>query len=331
MTLQRLLTARAGMDDPLPERDTDAPADDGDGSDEKYQDGHAGEPLADVIPLTRRELRARASGKPARQPLVTHLPRVGIVAALGVATIVTPVVGLGAVDASQTSDATAAVSGTGEPSRAAQALALAPTVSADFSVIPVEDATPLGQPPASMVSALGRVLTADQLAAMRAMGERASRAQQRAALPGCSGKVAETDAANGRLDTDDLCEIWVDGKLLRGDAALALARLNAEFVDEFGKDMCVTGAYRSYSEQVAVRARKPGLAAKPGTSQHGWGLAVDLCSSEAKSGSARYAWMRENAPDFGWDNPDWARQGGSGAFEPWHWEYVAGQDEKDVS
>jgi LAS superfamily LD-carboxypeptidase LdcB len=99
-------------------------------------------------------------------------------------------------------------------------------------------------------------------------------------------------------------------------------------VTEFGDDLCVTDAYRSYSEQVSVRWRKPGLAARPGTSQHGWGLAVDLCSSEAKDGTARHRWMRENAPDFGWDNPDWARSGGRGPFEPWHWEYVAGQDDQ---
>ncbi len=279
------------------------------------------------LPLTRRELRARAARKAPRPTLVTHLPRVGIVAALGVATIVTPVVGLGAVDASRTADASAAVSGAtdNQPSRAAQVLASAPTVSSDFSVIPVKEPVPVVDPPASMVSTVGQVLSEAELAAMRTQAEEASRAQERAALPGCNGKVTDPGAANGRLDRDDLCEIWVDGRLLRADAALALARLNAEFATKFGDDLCVTDAYRSYSEQVSVRWRKPGLAARPGTSQHGWGLAVDLCDGEAGSGTARHEWMRENAPDFGWDNPDWARKGGSGPYEPWHWEYVAGE------
>ncbi len=284
---------------------------------------------ADDLPLTRRELRARTTRKPQRTTLVTHLPRVGIVAALGVATIVTPVVGLSAVDASQTADAATAMSATSSaaPSRAAQVLAAAPTVSADFSVIPVKEPVPVVDPPASMVSTVGQVLTADELAAIRTQAEQASRNQERAALPGCDGKVSDPGAANGRLDTDDLCEIWVDGRLLRADAALALARLNAEFATKFGEDLCVTDAYRSYSAQVSVRWRKPGLAARPGTSQHGWALAVDLCEGEASPSGARHDWMRENAPDFGWDNPEWARRGGSGPFEPWHWEYVAGQDE----
>jgi D-alanyl-D-alanine carboxypeptidase len=38
-----------------------------------------------------------------------------------------------------------------------------------------------------------------------------------------------------------------------------------------------------------------------------------------------YAWLLENAPAFGWDNPAWARKGGSGPYEPWHFEYVARQ------
>ena len=28
--------------------------------------------------------------------------------------------------------------------------------------------------------------------------------------------------------------------------------------------------------------------------------------------------MLDHGPDYGWDNPDWAR----GGFEPWHWEFT---------
>ena len=68
---------------------------------------------------------------------------------------------------------------------------------------------------------------------------------------------------------------------------------------------------------------KPGLAATPGSSNHGWGLAIDLCGAETNS-SAAMGWLAENGPAYGWANPDWARRGGSGAYEPWHWEYVPG-------
>jgi D-alanyl-D-alanine carboxypeptidase len=69
---------------------------------------------------------------------------------------------------------------------------------------------------------------------------------------------------------------------------------------------------------VSTKAAKGYLAARPGTSNHGWGLAADL--GVGGYASADYAWMRANAPAFGWDNPGWARPGGTKA-EPWHWEF----------
>jgi LAS superfamily LD-carboxypeptidase LdcB len=86
----------------------------------------------------------------------------------------------------------------------------------------------------------------------------------------------------------------------------------------------LTDSYRDYASQVSVRARKPALAARPGTSQHGWGLAVDLAGG-VEAADEHWAWLRDNAPAYGWDNPEWAREGGDGPYEPWHWEYVAGQ------
>ena len=44
----------------------------------------------------------------------------------------------------------------------------------------------------------------------------------------------------------------------------------------FGTNICVTDSYRSYTEQVRVFRQRPSLAAVPGTSNHGWGLALDL-------------------------------------------------------
>ncbi|QGG97136.1 hypothetical protein GH723_14760 [Actinomarinicola tropica] len=55
-----------------------------------------------------------------------------------------------------------------------------------------------------------------------------------------------------------------------------------------------------------------GLAATPGTSNHGWGLSVDLDLNPASE-----AWMKANAPRFGFveDVPR----------EPWHWTYRPAQ------
>ena len=66
---------------------------------------------------------------------------------------------------------------------------------------------------------------------------------------------------------------------------------------------------------------KPALAAVPGTSNHGWGLAVDLCGGIEHYGTAQYTWMMANAGRFGFLHPDWADPG-NGREEPWHWEYA---------
>ena len=66
--------------------------------------------------------------------------------------------------------------------------------------------------------------------------------------------------------------------------------------------------------------RKPALAACPGTSNHGWALAVDLCGGINVAGSPQWTWMTANAGRFGFVQPDWARPGAEKP-EPWHWEY----------
>ena len=85
--------------------------------------------------------------------------------------------------------------------------------------------------------------------------------------------------------------------------------------------MCVSDSYRTFAAQVRLYGVKPALAAVPGTSNHGWGLAVDLCGGLRSFGTAQYAWMAANAPRFGWSNPPWAAQG-QGREEPWHWEFT---------
>jgi len=93
----------------------------------------------------------------------------------------------------------------------------------------------------------------------------------------------------------------------------------AAFRARFGKPLGITDSYRTFLEQVAVKVAKPTLAATPGKSNHGWGTALDLSSGVNSFSSAEHAWMRANAPRFGWNLPAWARQGGSKP-EAWHWE-----------
>ena len=64
---------------------------------------------------------------------------------------------------------------------------------------------------------------------------------------------------------------------LRCDAAASYAALADAFAAAFGPPLCITDSYRSFAAQVAAFRAKPRLAAVPGTSNHGWALAVDLC------------------------------------------------------
>jgi tetratricopeptide (TPR) repeat protein len=126
---------------------------------------------------------------------------------------------------------------------------------------------------------------------------------------------------NGRLPLALLCPVsGAPGKYLRADAAYAFDRLSSAYAQVFGAPICVTSAYRSFEDQVRVYAERPGFAARPGTSNHGWGTAADLCGGIDSFSSRTHAWMLANAPLFGWYHPSWAEPTGS-LPEPWHWEF----------
>lgn len=144
-------------------------------------------------------------------------------------------------------------------------------------------------------------------------------------LPGCDGEAHDLRRySNGRLPDHVLCELPGDSdEKLRADAAVAFARLAAAYQRDFKRPLCVTDGYRTYGEQRWLRANKPRLAARPGTSEHGWGLALDLACGVQSFRTSQHAWVARNAGRFGWELPQWAARGGSKP-EPWHWEYVAG-------
>ena len=117
---------------------------------------------------------------------------------------------------------------------------------------------------------------------------------------------------NGRLPDEALTPIGVGSHRLAAPAASAFTKLSAA-AEADGVTIGVTDSYRSYDAQVDVANRKGlysqgGLAAKPGTSDHGLGLALDLdLDTNALS------WMRANAGRFGFveDTPR----------ESWHWKF----------
>jgi hypothetical protein len=139
--------------------------------------------------------------------------------------------------------------------------------------------------------------------------------------PSYDGARAWGGYPNGLIPPSAMCPLGPAGHSLRCDAAAAYRAMSAAFASSFGSPICITDSYRTYSAQVRLYGEKPALAAVPGTSNHGWGLAVDLCGGIERFGTAQYAWMTANAGRFGFLHPNWADPG-KGREEPWHWEYA---------
>ncbi|ACZ23439.1 D-alanyl-D-alanine carboxypeptidase [Sanguibacter keddieii DSM 10542] len=117
---------------------------------------------------------------------------------------------------------------------------------------------------------------------------------------------------NGNVPREALATVGQTGHRLWAPAATALEQVIADAAKD-GVTIGVTDSYRSYDAQVDVAERKGlytegGLAAQPGTSPHGWGIAADLDLD-----AAGQAWMRANGGRYGFveDTPR----------EPWHWVY----------
>lgn len=129
------------------------------------------------------------------------------------------------------------------------------------------------------------------------------------------GKGIPTDLAaygNGKIPKTALAEVGGTGHRLWAPAAEHLTKLIADAKRD-GVTIGITDSYRSYDEQVDLARRKGlysqgGLAAKPGTSEHGWGMAADL-DLNAKA----LSWMRANAEKYGFDE--------NVPRESWHWAF----------
>jgi cell wall-associated NlpC family hydrolase len=120
---------------------------------------------------------------------------------------------------------------------------------------------------------------------------------------------------NGLIPPSAMCPLGAASHTLRCDAAAAYRAMSAAFAGAFGTPICITDSYRTYAAQVWLYGQKQVLAAVPGTSNHGWGLAVDLCGGIEAFGTRQYSWMKANSGRFGFLHPDWAEPG-NGREEP---------------
>jgi hypothetical protein len=129
---------------------------------------------------------------------------------------------------------------------------------------------------------------------------------------------------NGRLPDSSLVSIGEGRHRLHPAAAQAYMKMK-EAAEADGIKWTVTDSYRTYEQQVKLAQEKGlysqgGLAARPGTSNHGWGLAVDLGGGANRQGTKENEWLRQNAARFGFRTI---------AREPWHWEYTGGGEQSN--
>lgn len=172
-----------------------------------------------------------------------------------------------------------------------------------------------------------------------------------------------TNASNGKLHPDQLVDVDFPGRgggQLHFQASRAWAAFSNHCQKETGVTLTVTSvadAYRNYDRQLATFTTRyepisygtylitgsskrkifaygsakywrlrPGLAiaATPGTSNHGLGLALDVCELRADgsvigiAGSKAWNWVRENAVMYGFS---WEVQS-----EPWHLRLFTGDN-----
>ena len=137
------------------------------------------------------------------------------------------------------------------------------------------------------------------------------------------------DGSNGKLPPSALTAIsWAKDPhgtpyYLRTAAAAALERLDQAFRSAFGHHLDLDLTYRDYDTQVAMRAALGTVAAVPGTSTHGTGLALDVPELPCQYGweTPQRNWLVTHGPSYGWTSPAWAHQDGSNP-EYWHFDYV---------
>ena len=131
--------------------------------------------------------------------------------------------------------------------------------------------------------------------------------------------------SNGKIPRNELAEIVpadfdkdLDGPaLLHPEAAWNYQRMR-DAAKAAGVNLEISYSYRTFEKQQAkfeIFRAGGNLAATPGTSNHGWGLAVDL-NIDLKS-DPRFTWLTSNASRFGFHNDD-------APSEPWHWDYEGG-------
>lgn len=129
----------------------------------------------------------------------------------------------------------------------------------------------------------------------------------------------------------------LDGYLMRSVTASHMQQM-MQAAAAAGLPFGLTSAYRSYNDQVATynnwvqvngsTASADTVSARPGYSEHQTGLAADLdtggCVLECFGNTGQYAWLKQNAANYGFIERYPSGLTGVTGYspEPWHWRYV---------
>lgn len=150
---------------------------------------------------------------------------------------------------------------------------------------------------------------------------------------------------------DAMREAEVKGQVrtLRQEAAAALEEMYAACQAEGGLTLTSISGYRSYSKQSTIysnklervggsKAKADEYVARPGTSEHQLGLAMDVGQKGKSNLSAAFAktgggkWIRENCWKYGFIlryDEGWEDVTGY-QYEPWHIRYVGKEAAKAI-
>lgn len=134
---------------------------------------------------------------------------------------------------------------------------------------------------------------------------------------------------------------------MRDEAATALEEMFAD-AKKAGKPLSVVSGYRSYSKQSTIYSRKvkntgseakaDELVARPGTSEHQIGLAMDIARKSGSSLNSSFGktaegkWVFENCWQYGFiiRYPEGAEAITGYSYEPWHVRYVGKEMAKEI-
>jgi D-alanyl-D-alanine carboxypeptidase len=105
---------------------------------------------------------------------------------------------------------------------------------------------------------------------------------------------------------------------IRTEVACAFSRMSAA-AKQAGANLKISSAFRTFKRQQyfyncykTKKCNNGNLAAKPGSSNHGRGVALDL--NTRSKGSKEYQWMKSNAHNYGFKR--------TVKSENWHWEFT---------